>query len=101
MAFPERCVVSSGLRWKPAFSSSKNGNEFITLVSYKSKVHFFPFAVQKRERLSAGCVRYDRREDEGQTQRRSKKHFNVERKVGRGREKLSLRVLPGFVCLPL
>jgi len=73
-----------------------------SLLSYKGKAHFFPFAVQKRERTSAGCGRYNRREDEGQTQWRSEKNFNVERKVGRGGmggEKLSLRVLLGFgIC---
>jgi hypothetical protein len=87
-------VDSSDLRWKPALSYSKNDNEVVTIVSYKSKIHFFPFAVQKRERTSAGCVRYNRREDEGQTQRRGEKHFNVERKVGRGG--LSLKSVTGI-----
>jgi hypothetical protein len=86
VVFPKRCVDSSGLRKKLAVSYSKNGNELVTLVSHKSKVHFFPFAVQKRERTDAGYVRFNRREDEGQTQRRSEKHYNVERKMGSGAE---------------
>jgi hypothetical protein len=49
----KRCVDSSALQWKPAVSSSKNGSALVTVVSYKSKVHFFPFAVQKREREEA------------------------------------------------
>ena len=57
-----------------------------SIISYRSEVNFIPFAFQKREGTRTGCGRNNRRDDEGQTKRRSEKHFNAARRVGRGQK---------------
>jgi hypothetical protein len=87
-------VDSSGLQWKAAVSYSKNGNALVTVVSCKSKVRFFPFAVQKRERTGADCEIYieERTKDKHNGEVR-----NLKRKVGRGRKTVTQSVTG--ICL--